>query len=81
MCRSKNMIGEDPSYNTKMFLFSFTWAGLAAFHKYNEGCSKCPDFRVRQKNATIKPAKYYPTLLCEVPINSIDKSFGCIHDF
>ena len=38
----KNMIDEDPFYNTKILIFSFTWAGLAAFHKSstNEGCSK-----------------------------------------
>ena len=24
---------EDPYYNTKILIFSFTWAGLAAFHK------------------------------------------------
>ena len=28
---TKNIIKEDPFYNTKIFLFSFTWAGLAAF--------------------------------------------------
>ena len=39
---SDNMTGKDPSkeigheepyYNTKISIFSFTWAGLAAFHK------------------------------------------------
>ena len=24
---------EDPYYNTKILIFSFTWAGLAVFHK------------------------------------------------
>ena len=24
---------EEPYYNTKILIFSFTWAGLAAFHK------------------------------------------------
>jgi hypothetical protein len=32
---------EEHYYDTKISIFSFTWAGLAAFHKaYNEGCSK-----------------------------------------
>ena len=29
----KNILDEDPFYNTKILIFSFTWAGLAAFHK------------------------------------------------
>ena len=24
---------EEPYYNTKIYIFSFTWAGLAVFHK------------------------------------------------
>ena len=31
--KAKNIIDEDPFYNAKIYLFSFTWAGLAAFHK------------------------------------------------
>ena len=30
---NKNIIDEDPFYNTKILIFSFTWAGLAAFEK------------------------------------------------
>ena len=29
----KKIIDEDPFYNTKILIFSFTWAGLAVFHK------------------------------------------------
>ena len=29
----KNILDEDPFYNTKIQIFSFTWAGLAASHK------------------------------------------------
>ena len=29
----KNIIDKDTFYNTKIPLYSFTWAGLAAFHK------------------------------------------------
>ena len=29
----KNIIDEDPFYDTKILIFFFTWAGLAAFHK------------------------------------------------
>ena len=30
---SKEIGDEEPYYNTKILIFSFTWAGLAAFHK------------------------------------------------
>jgi hypothetical protein len=30
---SKEVGHEEPYYNTKISVFSFTWAGLAAFHK------------------------------------------------
>ena len=36
----KNILDEDPFYNTKILIFSFTWAGLANQAQYNEVCSK-----------------------------------------
>ena len=39
----KEIGDEEPYYSTKISIFSFIWAGLAALHQqaqYNEGCAK-----------------------------------------
>jgi hypothetical protein len=33
MDSSKEIGHKEPYYNTKILIFSFSWAGLAAFHK------------------------------------------------